>query len=85
MALRDHMRVDDRASIGYLDYPEQERRILAKKSLKWKCPSCTGNDEVESSQLGESKATSVVNNQLTVLTVVLAVLAIVFSYIYYHQ
>lgn len=40
LALRDHFTTDDKAAIGYLDYPSESRKELARKSRYWKCKLC---------------------------------------------
>ncbi len=47
LALRDHMQVDDKAAIGYLDYSPEARKELAKKSRSWRCPACHGSIKEE--------------------------------------
>ncbi len=100
LALRDHMRVDDGAAIGYLDYSEEVRRSLAKKSLKWKCLACCGGNDLVGKVDGSSSSVECKEenspilriqrgqqrrSQLTGLTMFLAFLAVLFSYIYYNQ
>ncbi|XP_063899901.1 ubiquitin-conjugating enzyme E2 J1-like [Zophobas morio] len=40
IALISHFISDGKGSVGSLDYSEEERIILAKKSSTWKCESC---------------------------------------------
>lgn len=85
------MRTDDKASIGYLDYSEDARRELARKSLKWKCSACASQDGTDSSGGSGRKLASPApvreagnaHNFMLVSAAVVAVLAAVF--IMYHQ
>lgn len=76
------MRVDDKAAIGYLDYSPQERRKLATASLKWKCSACSGGDAFVTEEKEQRERSSA---QISVLAVVLGMMALFASYIYYHQ
>lgn len=88
LALRDHFTVEDKAAIGYLDYPSESRKELARKSTKWKCKSCpykAANDAASSLDITPVASTdSFVNGNsfIWILSVVLLVLSILLSYIY---
>jgi len=40
LAIRDHFMVEDRAAIGYLDFPTEDRRVLAEESKDFRCNHC---------------------------------------------
>ena len=86
IALRDHFTVEDRASIGYLEYSAEDRRDLAQRSLKWTCPDCDYNrkDQCCNAESGDSGTLESAQLQpnLLVTGVVLLVLSLLLSYIY---
>lgn len=40
LGIISHFPVEDKSSIGYLDYSKEERRKLAKESVDFVCPTC---------------------------------------------
>lgn len=82
LALRDHFTVEDKAAIGYLDYPPQSRKELAEKSKNWKCKSCP-YDAKDSGSSVTSKNEKVIDNSLLWnVGIILLIFSIIISYIY---
>lgn len=92
LALRDHFTTDDKAAIGYLDYPSESRKELAQKSRHWKCKLCPYNaaelftdkpekkEEIEKTDCcGKSN-----DNSLLWIGAILLVLSLIISYTYLY-
>jgi ubiquitin-conjugating enzyme E2 J1 len=58
LALREHFLVEDKGSIGYLNYPEQERQTLARRSRQSSCSECGFNCRPSGEDLASSSSSS---------------------------
>lgn len=98
MALRDHFTTDDKAAIGYLDYPSESRKQLALKSRFWKCKLCSydaaklTNCDTNVMDEGCSGAAAISrdahkseNNRLFIIGLILLLLSVVMSYAYLYN
>lgn len=90
LALRDHFTVEDKAAIGYLDYPSKSRQELALKSQSWKCKGCpydaSQHFDTEASGAKRQRHVNENNNSnlLWNIGVILLIFSILFSYVYIY-